>query len=108
MYLLIWYLLTVFIRTATFIPTNTFLVDFLSVLAVNGMIGLFSIDTIADNAWTELGIGNASVVVPSNETDDYDKDDFVPVALTFDEERPGFKVHGKCGKGEHKHQSKPR
>jgi len=49
-----------------------FILDFLSVLAVNGCGGLFGIDTIAKGAWSEMKVGDASVVVPSNNSDGYD------------------------------------
>jgi hypothetical protein len=55
-----------------------------------------------------MSIGDASVVVPSNDSDGYDQDKFILVAFTFDEENPKFKVHGRCGKDEHKHSSKPK
>ncbi|KAK7393946.1 hypothetical protein QQX98_013268 [Neonectria punicea] len=57
--------------------------------------------------WSEMKIGDASVVVPSNDSGDYDQDKFIPVAFAFDEEKPTFRVHGKCGK-DHKHSSKPK
>lgn len=85
-----------------------FILEFLDILASNGCSGLFGIDTIAKSDWTELSIGDASVVVPSNDSNDYDKEKFIPVVFTFDEEKPKFKVHGKCGKGQHKHSSKPK
>ncbi|KAL8895228.1 MAG: hypothetical protein Q9207_008251 [Kuettlingeria erythrocarpa] len=73
-------------------------------LTLNGCKGLFGIDTLAVNDWTEITIGNASVVVPSNgeETEEA----YIPVAFAFDDRKPGFRVHGKCGK-DHKHTSKP-
>jgi hypothetical protein len=80
--------------------------DFLSVLALNGCDGLFGIDTIAKSAWAEMKVGDASVVVPINDGDSHDQGKFVPVAFAFDEEKPKFRVHGKCGKN-HKHTSKP-
>ena len=80
--------------------------DFLSVLASNGCDGLFGIDTIAKDDWCEMSIGEASVVVPCNDSDGYDQDKFIPVAFAFNE-KPKFRVHGKCGKGGHKHSSKP-
>lgn len=94
-------------RAATPAPTSAFILDFLSVLTSNGCDGLFGIDTIAKDAWCETSIGEAGVVVPSNESDGYDQDKFIPVAFAFDKEKPKFRVHGKCGKGEHKHPSKP-
>ncbi|KAI9866784.1 MAG: hypothetical protein M1813_000726 [Trichoglossum hirsutum] len=92
--------------TATPAPTPVFLSDFLSVLALNGCDGLFGTGTIAKAAWSEMSIGDASAVVPSNDSDGYNQDRFIPVALVFDEEKPKFRVHGKCGK-DHKHSSKP-
>ncbi|KAH8586023.1 hypothetical protein B0O99DRAFT_645559 [Bisporella sp. PMI_857] len=92
--------------TATPVPTSAFLSDFLSVLALNGCDGLFGIDTIAKVAWSEMSIGDVSVVVPSNDGDGYSQDKFIPVAFVFGEEKPEFMVHGKCGK-DHKHTSKP-
>ncbi len=67
---------------------------------------MFGIDTVAKTPWSEMKIGDASVVVPSNDSDGYDQDKFIPVAFEFDEETPKFKVHGRCGK-DHKHSSKP-
>jgi hypothetical protein len=84
---------------------SAFLSDFLSVLALNGCDGLFGIDTIAKVAWSEISIGDASVVVPSNDSDGFNQDKFIPVAFVFDE-KPKFRVHGKYGK-DHKHSSKP-
>lgn len=49
-----------------------------------------------------MNIGHASVAVPSNGSEDQNK--FIPVAFTFDEKKPKFKVHGKC-KRDHKHTS---
>ncbi|KAL2059742.1 hypothetical protein VTL71DRAFT_10234 [Oculimacula yallundae] len=78
--------------------------DLSEVLAANGCEGLFGIDTLAATNWTELTVGNASVVVPSNGNDR--EEDYYPVAFAFDKNTPGFRVHGKCGK-DHKHSSKP-
>ncbi|KDR79793.1 hypothetical protein GALMADRAFT_61902 [Galerina marginata CBS 339.88] len=91
---------------ATPVLTPAFLFDFLSVLATSGCDGLFGIDTIAKNAWAEMTIGNASVVVPSNGSDTFDGDKFIPVAFAFSEDEPKFKVHGRCGSN-HRHTSKP-
>lgn len=99
-------MLTSFSRHATATPTPAFLADLLSVLALNRCDGLFGIDTLANSAWAETKIGDASVVVPTSRTDGYDQDRFIPVAFAFDEEKPEFRVHGKCGK-DHKHTSKP-
>ena len=52
-----------------------------------------------------MSIGTASVVVPSN-NDKGNHDNFIPVALAFDKEKSGFRVHGRCGK-DHKHTTKP-
>ena len=71
------------------------------------MEGLLGIDTLAKEPWSEMKIGDASVVVPSHDSDNYDKDKFIPVAFAFDEKKPSFRVHGKCGK-DHKHSSKPK
>jgi hypothetical protein len=78
------------------VPTLSFLSDLLSILTSNGLEGLFGIDTVAEGAWSEMSIGQASVVVPSSERDGYDQDKFVPVAFAFDKEEPKFRVHGKC------------
>ncbi|KAM3463499.1 hypothetical protein MY5147_009653 [Beauveria neobassiana] len=87
-------------------PPAAFLAEFISVLASNECSGVFGIDTIAKNAWAEIKVGDASVVVPSNESTSYDEDKFIPVAFAFGDDDPKFKVHGKCGK-DHKHTSKP-
>lgn len=52
-----------------------------------------------------MKIGDASVIVPSNDGNDYDQDKFIPVTFTFAEKEPKFKVHGKCKK-DHNHSSK--
>ena len=88
-------------------PTPAFLLDFHSVLALNGCDDLFGIDTIEKSAWVEMKIGDASVVVPTNDSDSYDHGKFIPVAFAFDEEKPNFKVHGKCG-ANHSHSAKPK
>lgn len=67
---------------------------------------MFGIDTIAKYDWSEMTIGDASVVVPNNDSDNYDHGKFIPVASAFDKEKPEFRVHGKCGTN-HKHTSKP-
>jgi hypothetical protein len=54
-----------------------------------------------------MKIGDASVVVPSNDSETYNQDKFIPVAFAFDEEKPKFKVHGRCGIDQ-RHTSKPR
>lgn len=87
-------------------PSAEFTQEFLSVLANNGCEGLFGIDTLAKNNWSEMKVGDASVVVASNDTETYNQDKFIPVAFAFDKEKPKFKVHGRCGK-DHKHSSKP-
>lgn len=94
-------------RTVTPAPTPAFLFDFLSVLALNGCDGLFGIDTLTKGARSEMSIGHASVMVPSNVSDGYDKVKFIPVAFAFDQEMPKFTAHGKCGQAQHKHTSKP-
>ncbi|EFY89303.1 hypothetical protein J3458_018760 [Metarhizium acridum] len=92
---------------ATPTPSAAFVQELLSVLASNGCEGLFGIDTLAKNNWSEMKIGDASVVVPSNGSETYNQDKFISVAFAFDKEKPEFKVHGKCGK-DHKHSSKPK
>ncbi|KAK0643283.1 hypothetical protein B0T16DRAFT_391833 [Cercophora newfieldiana] len=80
-----------------------FAADLASVLASAGCEGLFGIDTLGHEDWTELKIGNASVVVPSDGSER--EGAYIPVAFAFDK-TPGFRVHGKCGSN-HKHTSKP-
>ncbi|KAL2060465.1 hypothetical protein VTL71DRAFT_9496 [Oculimacula yallundae] len=93
--------------TATSTPSPSFLLDFYAVLSSTGCNGLFGIDTIAEKDWSEMKIGEASVVVPNNnDGNHFDKDMFIPVAFRFDKEEPKFKVHGKCKK-DHDHSSKP-
>ena len=104
----IYSLLTPLARIDTATPSSGFLSDLISVLTLNGCDGLFGVDSLATADWTEMKVGDASVVVPSNDSDDYDKDEFIPVAFAFDEEQPKFKVHGKCGRGWHEHTSKPK
>lgn len=65
--------------------------------------GLFGIDTLVDRDWAELTIGNSSDVVPSKGGE---SEDYIPVSFAFDDKRPGYRVHGKCGT-DHKHTSKP-
>jgi len=101
-------LAVVLVTTATPTPSPSFLLDFYTVLSSNGCDGLFGIDTIAQKGWSEMKIGDASVVVPSNDGNngnDYNQDKFIPVAFMFDEEEPKFRVHGKCKK-DHNHSSK--
>ncbi|KAL8755705.1 MAG: hypothetical protein Q9184_004720 [Pyrenodesmia sp. 2 TL-2023] len=81
-----------------------FMAELEHVLTVSDCKGLFGIDTLAEDDWTELTVGNASVVVPSNGKER--EKAYIPVAFAFDERKPGFRVHGKCGK-DHKHTSKP-
>jgi hypothetical protein len=73
---------------------------------LNRCDGLFGIDTLAKGAWSEMKIGDASVVVPSDDRDGYDQDKFIPVAFAFDKEKPKFRVHGRSGT-DHKHTSTP-
>lgn len=54
-----------------------------------------------------MSIGDASVVVPSNDSNGYGQDKFISVAFTFDKENPKFTVHGRC-KRDHEHASKPK
>ncbi|KAI4280129.1 MAG: hypothetical protein L6R35_005972 [Caloplaca aegaea] len=82
-----------------------FIAELDHVLTLSDCKGLFGIDTLAEDDWTELTIGDASVVVPSNGKEGEEK--YIPVAFAFDDRKSGFRVHGKCGK-DHKHTSKPR
>ena len=84
-----------------------FIKDFIAVLAANNVEGLFGIDSLAKDAWSEMKIGDASVVVPSNDSDDYNKDKFIPVAFAFDDDKPKYQVHGRCGSN-HRHTSRPK
>lgn len=86
-------------------PSSEFIADFVEVLKENKCENLFGIDTIAQEGWSEMTIGGSSVVVPSNESDSYDAEKYIAVALSFEESKPGFKVHGRCGSN-HKHTSK--
>ncbi|KAF9769958.1 hypothetical protein IL306_012538 [Fusarium sp. DS 682] len=83
-----------------------FIKDFIAVLASNNVEGLFDIDTLGKDAWTEMTIGDASVAVPSNGSSVYDKDRFIPIAFAFDEDNPQYRVHCRCGSNR-KHSSKP-
>lgn len=94
------------LRADTPVPDPSFLADFQNVLVANKCDGLFGIDTVANETWSELKIGDASVVVPDNDSNDSDREKFIPVALAFDGEKPGFKVHGRCKKT-HRHKSTP-
>jgi hypothetical protein len=62
----------------------------------------FGIDTVADTAWSELTIGDASVVVPCGDDIEHDQDKYIPVAFAFSEDKPSFIVHERCG-SDHKH-----
>ena len=84
-----------------------FIEDFVAVLAANNVEGVFGIDTLAKHAWSEMKIGDASVVMPSNDSNDFDKDKFIPVAFAFDNDKPNYRVHGRCNQN-HKHTSRPR
>ncbi|KAK0614924.1 3-hydroxybutyryl-CoA dehydratase [Bombardia bombarda] len=82
----------------------SFAAEVASALSMAGFDGLFGIDTLEKEDWSELKIGNASVVVPSNGNERADA--YIPVAFAFDETSAGFRVHGKCSK-QHRHTSKP-
>ncbi|KAI4184372.1 MAG: hypothetical protein LQ346_006128 [Caloplaca aetnensis] len=81
-----------------------FIAELDHVLTLSDCKGLFGIDTLAEDEWSELTVGNASVVVSSNGNER--EEAYIPVAFAFDDRKPGFRVHGKCGK-DHKHTSKP-
>jgi len=80
-------------------PSPGFLADFANVLTRNQCLGLFGIDTLAESDWLETKIGETSVVMPTNGHNGYD---YIPVAFAFENDKPGFKVHGRCGK-DHRH-----
>lgn len=94
------------IRDNTPTPPPAFVDELLSVLTSNGCDGLFGIDTVAKKDWSEMKIGDASVVVSSHDGDDYDQDKFISVAFVFDEKKPKFRVHGRCTSN-HRHTSRP-
>lgn len=102
-----WPLLTPLTRTNTSAPTPAFLSDFLSVVASTGCDDLFGLDTLAESAWLEMKIGDASVVVPGTVPEGYNEERFIPVAMAFSEDDPRFRVHGRCLKG-HDHTGKPK
>ena len=91
-------------RANTPVVPPDFIAELTSVLASNGCEGLFGIDTLVENDWTELTIGNASVVVPSNGKES--EEAYILVAFAFDDKKPGFMVHGRCG-DDHRHTSRP-
>ena len=43
-----------------------FIAELTNVLASNGCEGLFGTDSLVDDNWAKLTIGNVSVIVPSN------------------------------------------
>jgi len=90
----------------TSVPKDAFLSEFVSILKSNECDSLFGIDTLAKNDWSEMTIGDASVVVPTSNSDSYNREKFIPVAFAFDKENPKFRVHGRCQKDQ-KHSSKP-
>jgi len=73
------------------------------VLVSNDCEGVFGVDTLIEDDWTELTIGTSSVVVSS---DGCEREEYIPVAFAFDENKPGFRVHGKCGR-DHRHTTRP-
>jgi hypothetical protein len=90
-------------RHASPVPSGDFLSELSNTLAVNDCHGMFGVYTLAEDDWTELSIGNSSVVIPSN---GQEREEYIPVAFAFDDKKPDFRVHGKCGTN-HKHTSKP-
>lgn len=95
-------------------PSPGLINDIKSILASHGYEGLFGINTREKEDWAEITIDNASVVVPHSqvgteggvEAEPAATPAYIPVAFVFDDQRRGFRVHGKCGK-DHKHTSKP-
>ena len=90
-------------RADTAVVSPDLIAKLTTVLRLNGWEGLFDIDTLIEDDWTELTIGDASIVVSNNGKE---REAYIPVAFAFDDKKPGFRVHGKCGK-DHKHTSKP-
>jgi hypothetical protein len=91
-------------RANTPVVALDLIADLTNVLASNGCKRLFSIDILAEEDWTELTIGNACAVVPSDGRER--EEAYIPVAFAFDDKTPSFRVHGKCSSN-HKHTSKP-
>lgn len=87
-------------------PPMTFVNELLTFLASNGCEDLFGLDTRANYDWTEMTIGESSVVVPSKDNDAYEEPKFIVTAFAFDKSSPHFIVHGRCMKT-HTHDHKP-
>ena len=53
---------------------------------------------MAKGAWSEMKVGNRSVVMSSEDNDDSDNEKFIPVAFVFNEKKPQFRVHSGRGR----------
>ncbi|QDS71792.1 hypothetical protein FKW77_009411 [Venturia effusa] len=87
-------------------PPMDFVKELLNWLDSNGCQDLFGLATRAKYNWTEITIGDSSVVVPSKDNDAQNVPDFIATAFAFDKSNPYFIVHGKCKK-DHSHDRKP-
>lgn len=77
-------------------PSDAFLEDLDSLLQDTDCHGSLGIDTVPQHDWAEFSIGEASVVVRSNNVP---LTDFVPVAFVFDQDKAGYRVVKNCKKG---------
>lgn len=92
-------------RSTVATPSETFLDDLAKVLKENHCEGLVGLDTLHKHDWAEVSIGDASVIVHSNKAGE--NSDFVNVSFAFRANNAKAGVHGRCGKGQNKHTSKP-
>lgn len=77
----------------------------MALLRENKCEDMFGIGTLAQSPWSELKIGDASVVVPCTGSMEDNDDKYIPVAFAFSEDKPAYVVHGRCG-SDHKHTGK--
>lgn len=90
-------------------PPAAFLTNLFKVLRNTNCAGVLGLDDQTEHSWTEVTIGNASVVIYH----DHEKlmlnvpaNSYIPVAFGFDGKMEGYTAHGKC-RVHHKHTSKP-
>lgn len=90
-------------------PPAAFLTDLFNVLRSTKCAGVLGLDDQTEQSWTEVTIGNASVVIYH----DHEKmmpnapaDSYIPVSFGFDGKTEGYTAHGRCKKN-HRHTSKP-
>ena len=88
-------------------PSVLFIDELHAILVSEGCKGFFGIDTMGTTEWTEILIGESSVVVPSTGPDGLNDRQFIPVSFSFVDGNLGFKVHGRCKK-DHRHAGKPK